>query len=57
MRVLIVSDAWLPQVNGVVTCLQALVAELQGLGHQVKLLTPQDFQDRLFAHFEMSQFR
>lgn len=44
MRVLIVSDAWLPQVNGVVTCLQALVAELQGLGHQVKLLTPQDFR-------------
>ena len=44
MRILIVTDAWLPQVNGVVTCLQALVAELRGLGHQVKLLTPQDFR-------------
>ena len=30
MRILIVSDAWLPQVNGVVTSLQALVGELVG---------------------------
>jgi glycosyltransferase involved in cell wall biosynthesis len=46
MRILIVSDAWLPQVNGVVTSLQALVGELRGLGHQVKLLSPQDFRSR-----------
>ncbi|MBS7660981.1 glycosyltransferase family 1 protein [Pseudomonas lalucatii] len=46
MRILIVSDAWAPQVNGVVTSLQALVAELRGLGHQVKLLSPQDFRTR-----------
>lgn len=46
MRILIVSDAWLPQVNGVVTSLQALVRELRGLGHQVKLLSPQDFRAR-----------
>ena len=44
MRILIVSDAWLPQVNGVVTSLQALVGELDDLGHQVKLLSPQDFR-------------
>ncbi|MDM8350162.1 glycosyltransferase family 1 protein [Pseudomonas sp. sp1636] len=44
MRLLIVSDAWLPQVNGVVTSLQALVGELRGLGHQVKLLSPPDFR-------------
>lgn len=44
MRILIVSDAWLPQVNGVVTSLQALVAELRGLGHLVKLLAPGDFR-------------
>lgn len=44
MRILIVSDAWSPQVNGVVTSLQALVGELRGLGHQVKLLSPQDFR-------------
>lgn len=46
MRILIVSDAWSPQVNGVVTSLQALVGELRGLGHQVKLLSPQDFRAR-----------
>ncbi|MBB2494958.1 glycosyltransferase family 4 protein [Aquipseudomonas ullengensis] len=44
MRILIVSDAWLPQVNGVVTSLQALVGELRGLGHLVKLLSPADFR-------------
>lgn len=44
MRLLIVSDAWSPQVNGVVTSLQALVGELRGLGHQVKLLSPADFR-------------
>lgn len=44
MRILIVSDAWSPQVNGVVTSLVALVRELRGLGHQVKLLSPSDFR-------------
>lgn len=44
MRILIVSDAWTPQVNGVVTSLQALISELRGLGHQVKLLSPADFR-------------
>lgn len=44
MRVLIVSDAWTPQVNGVVTSLQALISELRGLGHQVKLLSPENFR-------------
>ncbi|MDO9619525.1 MAG: glycosyltransferase family 1 protein [Pseudomonas sp.] len=44
MRILIVSDAWSPQVNGVVTSLQALISELRGLGHQVKLLSPADFR-------------
>jgi Glycosyltransferase len=46
MRLLIVTDAWLPQVNGVVTSLKALVAELEGQGHAVGLLTPQDFRHR-----------
>ena len=44
MRILIVTDAWAPQVNGVVTSLQALVGELRGLGHLVKVLAPQDFR-------------
>ncbi|WP_252271351.1 glycosyltransferase family 4 protein [Pseudomonas subflava] len=44
MRILVVSDAWAPQVNGVVTSLQALVAELRGMGHLVKVLSPHDFR-------------
>ncbi|MCC6077148.1 glycosyltransferase family 4 protein [Pseudomonas sp. GCM10022188] len=44
MRLLIVSDAWAPQVNGVVTSLVALVEELERLGHQVGVLSPQDFR-------------
>ncbi len=44
MRVLIVSDAWTPQVNGVVTSLQALIGELRGMGHQVKVLAPDSFR-------------
>lgn len=44
MKLLLVSDAWHPQVNGVVTSLVALVRELQALGHEVKLLSPADFR-------------
>ncbi|WP_349573354.1 glycosyltransferase family 4 protein [Azotobacter salinestris] len=46
MRILIVSDAWLPQVNGVVTSLQSLIGELRELGHEVRLLSPGDFRSR-----------
>ncbi|MDV7210857.1 glycosyltransferase family 4 protein [Azotobacter beijerinckii] len=46
MRILLVSDAWLPQVNGVVTSLQSLIGELRELGHEVKLLSPADFRAR-----------
>jgi glycosyltransferase involved in cell wall biosynthesis len=40
MRVLIVSDAWEPQVNGVVRTLQAMQRELTGMGHEVGFITP-----------------
>ncbi|MEY2776327.1 MAG: hypothetical protein RLY30_425 [Pseudomonadota bacterium] len=39
-RVLIVTDAWAPQVNGVVRTLQATGAELERQGHAVRFLTP-----------------
>jgi glycosyltransferase involved in cell wall biosynthesis len=44
VRILIVTDAWTPQVNGVVTCLSSLEQELMCLGHVVKVLSPQDFR-------------
>jgi len=40
-RVLIVTDAWAPQVNGVVRTLQATGAELERLGCTVRFLTPE----------------
>ena len=43
MRILIVSDAWRPQVNGVVRTLEAVVAELRALSVEVGMVTPADF--------------
>src|SRR5207342_3307788 len=44
MRILIVTDAWEPQVNGVVRTLKSTQRELQRLGHEVELLTPLEFR-------------
>lgn len=43
MRILIVTDAWEPQVNGVVRTLKQTAIELENIGHSVSFLTPQDF--------------
>ena len=42
--ILIVTDAWHPQVNGVVRSLDRLGKELGKLGHEVHYLTPQSFR-------------
>jgi glycosyltransferase involved in cell wall biosynthesis len=42
-RILIVSDAWRPQVNGVVRTLQAVADELAALGHTVEVIGPDRF--------------
>ena len=44
MRILIVSDAWEPQVNGVVRTLQATIAELRKAGHEVGVISPDLFR-------------
>ncbi len=44
MRVLIVSDAWAPQVNGVVRTLEATAATLRGWGHAVEVIGPAGFR-------------
>ena len=44
VRILIVTDAWEPQVNGVVRTLKSTRRELERLGHQVELLTPIGFR-------------
>ena len=43
MRILIASDAWYPQINGVVRTLSAVVDELRSLGHDVEVLGPERF--------------
>jgi glycosyltransferase involved in cell wall biosynthesis len=44
MRILIVSDAWFPQVNGVVRTLSTVAGELRALGHDVCVIGPHRFR-------------
>lgn len=44
MKILIVTDAWEPQVNGVVRTLKSTRRELERLGHQVDVLSPLEFR-------------
>lgn len=46
MKISLVTDAWLPQVNGVVTTLVELVRELRAEGHQVQVIDPGQFRTR-----------
>lgn len=41
LRLLIVTDAWAPQVNGVVRTLETLGKDLEALGHEVRYATPE----------------
>src|SRR5579885_3625754 len=43
MKVMMVTDAWEPQVNGVVRTLKSTARELRAMGHSVDLLTPLEF--------------
>src|SRR6516162_8264755 len=47
MRILVATDAWHPQVNGVVRTLTAMAQAAKPLGADVSFLTPQSF--RTFA--------
>ena len=44
MKICIVTDAWEPQVNGVVRTLKAVRAELTRLGHEVLVISPEGFR-------------
>lgn len=44
MRIAIISDAWYPQVNGVVTTLEKMGEYLRSQGHVVRFITPGDFK-------------
>lgn len=42
-RIAIVTDAWLPQMNGVVRTLRTTCDELRALGHRVLVISPDQF--------------
>jgi glycosyltransferase involved in cell wall biosynthesis len=46
MKIALITDAWQPQVNGVVTTLVELVRELEALGHCVEVIHPGLFKTR-----------
>jgi glycosyltransferase involved in cell wall biosynthesis len=45
MRILIVTDAWFPQTNGVVMTLAHTAAWLGRFGHEVRFVTPREFRN------------
>src|SRR6185369_1847637 len=46
MKIALVTDAWQPQVNGVVVTLVELVKELTQAGHVVEVIEPGQFRTR-----------
>jgi glycosyltransferase involved in cell wall biosynthesis len=44
MRILLATDAWEPQVNGVVRTLTRIVAECRAMGHEVEVVSPDQFK-------------
>jgi glycosyltransferase involved in cell wall biosynthesis len=42
MRIMLVTDAWEPQVNGVVRTLSRVVQECRAMGHEVEVIAPND---------------
>src|SRR5580692_10768604 len=44
MKLLIVTDAWRPQTNGVVSTLSHTAQCLRDFGHEVRLITPEGFR-------------
>ena len=43
MRILVATDAWRPQVNGVVRSLETMAQSARALGAEIDFLTPRDF--------------
>ena len=44
MRILLATDAWEPQVNGVVRTLTRVVSEMREMGHIVEVISPDQFK-------------
>ncbi len=59
-KLLIITDAWYPQVNGVVRTYENLIEELEKKGHRVKVIGPADFPFRIampgYSEIELALF-
>ncbi len=44
LRIAFITDAWHPQINGVVTTIQNTCTALERSGHHIKLITPDQFK-------------
>ncbi len=44
MRIVVITDAWAPQVNGVVRTLVSVTGELRAMGHEVLVIAPDAFR-------------
>jgi glycosyltransferase involved in cell wall biosynthesis len=49
VKILIISDAWHPQINGVVRTLEMTVKELARLGHETRIVGPEEGKSFTFA--------
>ncbi len=45
MKIALITDAWKPQINGVVTTLRTMTERLRTLGHEVETFTPDQFSN------------
>lgn len=44
MRIALISDAWDPQINGIVTTVKNTIQSLEKTGHEIELITPDLFR-------------
>lgn len=51
MKIAIVTDAWHPQVNGVVRTLESTVSTLRAMGHEAEVFGPDRFQSMPCPHY------
>ena len=42
MRIMLITDAWEPQVNGVVRTMKRVSAECEDMGHEWEIVSPAD---------------
>lgn len=51
MNILFITDAWTPQINGVVTALKKTILHLEASGHSVKVIDPSLFKTISFPSY------